>query len=107
MHHGTPEARLWAAVALTLINDCRDEIAEESSYSGIAKVAMRWRHRADEVSFRYIMDILDLPPGKLIDWIYRFEDRARTALHCGHWNLDAASWVSDQAIIGRGQKRAY
>jgi len=108
MHQGTPEARLWAAVVLTLINDCRDELATATSLECIATAAIRWRNRAREPSFRMILDILNLDVSKVIKWIVRFEDRSRKAFLNGSWVHEETAFLEDDfGVIGRGQKRAY
>lgn len=107
MHQGTPEARLWAAVVLTLINDCRDELATSTSLECIGRAARKWRNRAREESFIDILQIVDIDPEKVCKWIIKFEARSKKALVQGYWDLDDALWVDDRAVIGRGQKRAY
>ncbi len=107
MHHGSPEARLWAAVALTLINDCRDDLATTTSIENIGRAAEKWKGRAREPGFRMILEICDIPLCKVIKWIDAFEKRSKRALRQGYWDAEGAVLVSDQAVIGRGQKRAY
>jgi len=105
MHQGTPEVRLWAAVVLTLINDCRDELSTSTSIDNIGRVAQKWRGRANEISFRYILDICDVPPSKVQRWITQYEFKSKRAYRRGYW--DDEILVGDQAIVGRGQRRAY
>jgi hypothetical protein len=107
MHQGTPEARLWAAVTLTLINDCRDELADSKSVAEIARAAEKWRNRAKERSFITILDCVDIDVSKVLKWINKFERRSKRALLLGTWKFDNPLLVDDEGVIGRGQKRAY
>jgi len=107
MQRGTPEVRLWSAVVITLINDCRDDLATTTSIENIGRAAKKWRGRANEVSFRYILDICDIPPYKLQKWISHFERRAKRAFRRGSDSLRFESLADDAAVVGRGQKRPY
>lgn len=106
MHHGTPEARLWAAVVLTLIDDCRDDLATTTSIENIGRAADKWRGRASEPSFKHMLQIVDVPHSSVIRWINKFERRSKRAFLLGHWDEDA-SQVDGPSVVGRGQKRAY
>jgi hypothetical protein len=107
MHQGTPETRLWAAVTLTLINDCRDELAESTSVEAIGRAAEKWRNRAKEKSFMAILEIVDIDISKLTRWITRFERRTKRALLLGSWKFDDPRLANEKEVVGRGQKRAY
>ena len=106
MYQGTPEARLWSAVVLAFIDDCRDDLSTTTSIDNIERAASRWRGRASERSFRHILDSIDVPHSKLISWINSFERRSKRAALLGYWDDDVLQ-EDGPSVIGRGQKRAY
>ena len=94
-------------MALTLINDCRADFASANSIEYTIKAGTKWRNRANERSYRFILDILEIDVLKVIKKITAYEDRARKALLLGVQDEMLFSSEDDLKVVGRGQRKAY
>ena len=89
---GTPEMRLWSAVALTLIRDATDDFHEQISLTGCDKCFTRWKQRAAEHGFIAILEIVDVPISKIIKYLEKCRRHRRLEL-IRHPAFDAVSGV--------------
>ena len=106
-NEGTPETRLWAAVGLSLVKDCRDDILNQISEEGIGVASRRWKSRASEPSFIYILGFLDLDYRDLLKWIDDFGQKARVSLNFRQSRRNFEFLEDYQLTFAPGHYRGY